>query len=299
MSRLALARALGAYLLWGLFPLYFQHIREVAPLEVLAHRIVWALAVLLLILLAYRQLGAFRKLLSDRKNMLWLSLGALMMATNWFVYIYAISHERALEASLGYFINPLINIILAVLLLGERFTRNQMIALALAGVGISVQLVETAGLPWISLVLALSWGSYSLIKNKMQTPALIALSAETLVLAPAALCYLLWLQSQNELVFGQSFYYNSLLPLAGLVTALPLLLFGAAAKHLSLVTLSFIQYMTPSMIFIIALTVFDEPLTDSKAITFTCIWAGLIFFSLDQLPKRRPKKSVQQTEHTH
>lgn len=120
----------------------------------------------------------------------------------------------------------------------------------------------------------------------MQAPALTALSAETLVLAPLALGYLLWLQNQGDLVFGQNIYYNSLLPLAGLVTALPLLLFGAAAKQLSLVTLSFIQYVTPSMIFIIALVVFNEPLTHSKTITFACIWVGLIFFSLDQLPKK-------------
>lgn len=286
MQRLALARALAAYLLWGLFPLYFQLISEVASLEVLAHRIVWALIVLLIILLAYRQLGAFGQLLRNRKNMLWLSIGALMMATNWFVYIYAISNERTLEASLGYFINPLINIMLAMILLGERLSRNQSIALALAAIGISVQLIETAGLPWISLALALSWGSYSLIKSRMQAPALTALSAETFVLAPLALGYLLWLQNHGELVFGQSSYYNSLLPLSGLVTALPLLLFGAAAKQLSIVTLSFIQYMTPTMLFIIALTVFDEPLTQSKAITFACIWAGLFFFSLDQLPKR-------------
>lgn len=287
MQRLALARALGAYLLWGLFPLYFQQISEVAPLEVLAHRIVWALAVLLVILLAYKQLGEFGRLLRDRKNMLWLSMGAIMMATNWFVYIYAISNERALEASLGYFINPLINIILATILLGERLSKNQTIALALASVGISVQLFETAGLPWISLTLALSWGSYSLIKKKMQAPALTALSAETLVLAPIALGYLLWLLNQGDLVFGRSADYNILLPLAGLVTALPLLLFGAAAKQLSLITLSFIQYMTPTMIFLIALFLFDEPLSTSKLVTFAFIWAGLIFFSLDQLPKKK------------
>ena len=287
MSRLALARALGAYLLWGLFPLYFQQLSEVAALEILAHRIVWALVVLLIILLAYRRLGEFSRLLRDRKNMFWLSLGSLMIATNWFVYIYAINHGRALEASLGYFINPLVNIVIAMLLLGERLSRNQMIAILLAAMGISVQLFEAAGLPWISVTLALSWGSYSLIKKKMQAPALTALSAETLVLAPLALGYLLWLQSQGGLVFGQNIYYNSLLPLAGLVTALPLLLFGAAAKQLSLVTLSFIQYITPSMLFIIALVVFDEPLTQSKAITFACIWAGLIFFSLDQLPRKR------------
>jgi len=290
MPRLALARALGAYLLWGLFPFYFQLLGEVATLEVLAHRIVWALAILLLALFVYRQLGDFGRLLLDRRNMLWLSMGALMIATNWFVYIYAISHERALEASLGYFINPLINITLAVLLLGERLSRNQMIALALAAIGIGVQLFEAAGLPWISLTLALSWGSYSLIKKRMQAPALTALSAETLVLAPAALVYLLWLQDQGELVFGQNLYYNSLLPLAGLVTALPLLLFGAAAKQLSLVTLSFMQYITPTMLFIIALLVFDEPLSQSKAITFACIWVGLMFFSLDQLPKKTSSK---------
>jgi len=290
MQRLALIRALGAYLLWGLFPLYFQLISDVPALEVLAHRIVWALAVLLVILLVYRQLSEFGSLLRDRDNMLWLSLGALMMATNWFVYIYAISNERVLEASLGYFINPLINIMLATVLLGERLSRNQAIALVLAAIGIGVQLFEAAGLPWISLVLALSWGSYSLIKKRMQAPALTALSAETLVLAPAALGYLMWLQGQGDLVFGQSVDYNILLPLAGLVTALPLLLFGAAAKQLSLITLSFIQYMTPTMIFIIALALFDEPLSQSKAITFAFIWAGLVFFSLDQWPNKQAQK---------
>jgi len=289
MPRIALIRALGAYLLWGLFPLYFQLISDVPALEVLAHRIVWALAVLLVILLVYRQLGEFGRLLRDRKNMLWLCLGALMMATNWFVYIYAISNERVLEASLGYFINPLINIMLATVLLGERLSRNQTIALVLAAIGIGVQLFEAAGLPWISLVIALSWGSYSLIKKKMQAPALTALSAETLVLAPAALGYLVWLQSQGDLVFGQRVDYNILLPLAGLVTALPLLLFGAAAKQLSLVSLSFMQYITPSIIFMIALLVFNEPLSLSKALTFGFIWAGLIFFSLDQLPKKQAR----------
>ena len=291
MPRLALARAFGAYLLWGLFPLYFQFVTEVAPAEVLAHRVVWALAFLLVILCVCRKLGEFRSLLGDRKQMLWLSAGAFLVAINWFTYIYAISNNQALEASLGYFINPLVNIILAMLLLGERLTRNQMIALSLAAIGIGVQLFEVGSLPWVSLSLALSWGGYSLVKKKMQTPALTALSAETLVLLPLALGYMLWLQAHGELSFASNSYYSWLLPLAGLITALPLLLFGAAAKQLSLVSLSFIQYLTPTMIFIIALLVFNEPLSQSKLITFALIWTGLLFFSLDMLAGRRSTKS--------
>ncbi|ROS05328.1 chloramphenicol-sensitive protein RarD [Sinobacterium caligoides] len=283
----ALLRALGAYLLWGIFPLYFVLLADVAPLEVLAHRVLWASVLLLAVMAVLGQLSQLKQLCKNKGLLLWLSLAAVMLSINWGTYIYSISTNQALEASLGYFINPLVNIVLAMLFLGERLSRAQWIAIALAATGIVLQLWQLGSLPLISIALAFSWGIYGLIKKKVKLPALAALTAETLVMLPLAIAYLCYLQSQGQLAFSRELHYTWLLPLSGIVTALPLFLFGAAAKQLSFITLSFLQYMTPTMVFFIAIFVFAEPLSVTKLWTFGFIWLGLAIFSLDSLRQHR------------
>ncbi|CAH0992319.1 Protein RarD [Sinobacterium norvegicum] len=288
----ALLRALGAYILWGVFPLYFILVADVAPFEVLAHRVVWAMVLLLAVMAAMGKLAELWAVLCQRQEMLWLSIAAVMLSINWGTYIYAISSSQTLEASLGYFINPLVNIVLAMLFLSERVNRMQALAIGLAAVGIVIQLVFIGTLPLISLSLAFSWGIYGLIKKKISSPALTSLTAETVVMLPLALVYLWYLYQRGDLSFLLQPQYDYILPLSGLVTALPLFLFGAAAKQLTFISLSFLQYITPTMVFLIAVLYFGEALTVEKMATFSLIWLSLAIFTYDGIRGYRRSRRV-------
>jgi chloramphenicol-sensitive protein RarD len=288
----ALLRALAAYMLWGLFPLYFILVADVAPLEVLSHRVVWAMVLLLAVTVATGKLGELWAVFRRRKDILWLSVAAIMLSINWGTYIYAISSSQALAASLGYFVNPLVNIVLAMLFLAERLNRMQAIAIAIAAIGITIELILIGTLPLISLSLACSWGIYGLIKKKVSPPALTSLTAETVMMLPLALGYLLYLYQSGEMSFLYQPHYDFILPLSGLVTALPLFLFGAAAKQLSFISLSFLQYITPTMVFLIAVLYFGEVLTTAKLTTFGLIWLSLAIFSYDGVRKYRRSRRL-------
>ena len=285
----ALLRAFGAYFLWGIFPLYFIFLADVAPLEVLAHRVVWAALLLLIIMASMGYLGQLRQLINSKVELAWLALASVMLSINWGTYIYAINTGHTLEASLGYFINPLVNIMLAMLFLGERMNACQWSAIALAATGIAIQLVQLGSLPIISIALAFSWGVYGLLKKKVRLPALTALTTETLVILPLAIAYLCYLADQASLSFASGTRYDWLLPLSGVVTVFPLLLFGSAAKQLTYITLSFMQYMTPTIVFVIAVFVFGETLVAAKLLTFGFIWLGLALFSFDSVYSYRKK----------
>lgn len=279
--------AFGAYLLWGLLPVYFKWIDNTSAFEILAHRVVWSVIFLAIITCVVKEWQQVWRALSNWNTLKWLLGSSTFIALNWLVFIWAVNDGRILETSLGYYINPIINCFLAMLLLGERMRPIQWLAFALAFIGVSIQIFQVGYLPWVTLVLALSFGGYGIIKKKRPVEARVGLFVETLLMLPFAIVYLAYLFNSGEMVFGQSTSATWLLPLAGVLTAVPLLLFTAAANRMPFTVLSFFQYIAPSMTFLLAILVYGETLSLSMLMTFACIWTGLVFYSLDSL--RRAK----------
>lgn len=272
---------LSAYLCWGFFPLYFKSVQIVPPLEMVAHRIVWSLAFLLL-LVTWK--GAWRSmfsLLRIPRSMGALAATTLLIATNWLVFIYAISVGEVLQSSLGYFINPLVSVLLGFVFLREKLERPQWISLGLAAAGVLYLAIEYGSMPWIALVLALSFGLYGLIRKALPVEPLVGLAVETLLLTPVALVYLVHLDRAGTGIFlAHSARTDLLVPMSGVITAIPLLLFAAAAKKLRLATVGFLQYITPTMHFLLAISIFGETFTHTHLISFLFIWSGLALYSL-------------------
>ena len=272
---------LAAYLCWGFFPVYFKSVKVVPPLEMVSHRIVWSLAFLLL-LITWK--GAWRSmlgLLTLPKSLSVLVATTLLIATNWLVFIYAISVGEVLQSSLGYFINPLVSVMLGWVFLRERLERPQWISLGLAATGVMYLAVQYGSMPWIALILAASFGLYGLIRKALHVEPLVGLTVETLLLAPFALYYLVQLNQQGAGVFlTHSTKLDLLIPMSGVVTAIPLLLFAAATKKLRLATIGFLQYITPTLHFLLAITIFGETFTHTHLVSFLFIWAGLALYSL-------------------
>jgi chloramphenicol-sensitive protein RarD len=271
---------LAAYLCWGFFPVYFKSVHVVPPLEMVAHRICWSLAFLLLLVAgkgAWREMG---NLLSRPKSLAALTVSTLLIATNWLVFIYAVSAGEVLQSSLGYFINPLVSVLLGFVFLGERLERVQWVSIALAVCGVLYLAASYGSVPWISLLLAASFGLYGLIRKALHVEPLVGLTVETLLLAPFALIYLVVLNQRGTGIFlASSTQLDLLIPMAGIVTAIPLLLFAAAAKRLRLATVGFLQYITPTMHFVLAVTVYGEIFTHTHLISFLLIWCGLALYS--------------------
>jgi chloramphenicol-sensitive protein RarD len=272
---------LAAYLCWGFFPVYFKAVHLVPPLEMVAHRICWSLAFLLLVT-AWK--GAWRDmldLLARPKSLAALVVSTLLIATNWLVFIYAIGAGEVLQSSLGYFINPLVSVLLGFVFLGERLERVQWLSLALAAAGVIYLAVSYGSMPWISLLLAASFGLYGLIRKSLHVEPLVGLTVETLLLAPFALIYLLRLHDTGAGVFlASSARLDLLIAMAGIITAIPLLLFAAAAKRLRLATVGFLQYITPTLHFLLAVAVYGENFTHTHLVSFLLIWTGLALYSL-------------------
>lgn len=279
--RLGVIYGLAAYLCWGFFPVYFKSVKIVPPLEMVSHRIVWSLLFLLLLITWKRAWPSMLQLLSMPKSMAVLFATTLLIATNWLVFIYAISVGEVLQSSLGYFINPLVSVLLGFLFLHERLQRPQWISLALATCGVLYLAVEYGQVPWIALILALSFGLYGLIRKALHVEPLVGLTVETLLLAPVAVFYLVLLHKEGTGIFlARSATLDTLIPMSGIVTAVPLLLFAAAAKKLRLATIGFLQYITPTMHFLLAVTIFGETFTHTHLISFLFIWAGLVLYSV-------------------
>jgi len=279
--RLGVIYGLAAYLCWGFFPLYFKSVKLVPPLEMVSHRIVWSLAFLLLLITWKRSWRSMMELLTLPKSLAVLVATTLLIATNWLVFIYAISIGEVLQSSLGYFINPLVSVLLGFVFLRERLERPQWISLALAACGVVYLAVQYGRMPWIALILALSFGLYGLIRKALHVEPLVGLTVETLLLAPFALFYLLRLHQDGTGIFlAHSAQLDLLIPMSGVVTAIPLLLFAAAAKKLRLATIGFLQYITPTMHFLLAITVFGETFTHTHLISFLFIWSGLALYSV-------------------
>ncbi|GAB3290108.1 EamA family transporter RarD [Parahaliea aestuarii] len=276
-----------AFLIWGLAPLYFKALQHIPAPEILAHRSLWSLALALLVLLVMGKLPDLWATLRDHRRLRVLLLSTLLIGSNWLVFIWAINSNRVLEASLGYYINPLLNIVLGIVFLGERFRTLQWAAVALAAVGIAHELWQFGRLPIVALYLALSFGFYGLVRKQAPVESLTGLAVETLFMFPLALAYLLWSDSPTSNLLHNSMQLNSLLLFAGPLTLLPLLLFNIAARRLNLSTVGFLQYLGPTLMLVLALLVFNEPFTETKLLTFALVWLGLLLYTADALLQRR------------
>lgn len=288
-ARLGIVAALLAYSMWGVFPVYFKFVEAVLPGEVLVHRIVWSVPFGALILLLRGQFSAVRKALGDKRMLAWLGLAAVCIAANWFIYIWAVQHERIFETSLGYYINPLVFVLVGVVLLGERLTPLQTGAVGLAGTGVLILAVYGGIFPWVSVSLALLFTAYGVIRKQVAIGAMPGLFVETLLLLPFACAWYAVLEGRDQAVFGSGGAgLTSLLLLAGPITVLPLLFFATAARNLTLTTLGFMQFLAPTLQFMTGLY-YGEALTPAHAWCFACIWLAVVLFSADALRRGRKK----------
>ncbi|EOD56506.1 EamA family transporter RarD [Aeromonas molluscorum] len=296
IQRQGIIYALCAYTLWGIAPIYFKLIAEVPAAEILTHRIIWSCALLAVLVLLGRQWSKVQTVLRKPKVLMTLALTSTVVGGNWLLFIWAINNGHMLDASLGYYINPLFNVLLGMVFLGEKLRRLQWWAVGLAVVGVAVQLIAFGSLPWIALVLASSFAFYGLVRKKLALDALTGLLLETLILLPPAAIYLWGIaDSPTSHMADNSLYLNLMLIAAGAVTTAPLLCFTAAATRLKFSTLGFFQYIGPSLMFILAVTLYGEALRTDKLITFACIWSALVLFSLDGLrsSRRRSQPAAQ------
>ncbi len=276
------AYGVAAYLIWGLFPLFFKTLSHLAPSEVLAHRIVWSWACLAGVVAAGGVGGRVWAVLRDRRRLATLAASTLLICVNWFVFLYAVASGQVLQSSLGYFITPLVSVLLGRLVLGERLPRVQAAAVALAAGGVAVQAVLVGEVPGIALVLAASFGGYGLVRKLSRVDAVTALTVETTLLVPAASAYLVRLALEGRGAFlAGSPGQDGLLVLAGAVTAAPLVLFGAAVGRLRLATVGLLQYIVPTMHFGLAVLAFGEPFGAGHLASFSLIWAGLAVYTWD------------------
>lgn len=288
LSRQGVLFALAAYTMWGIAPIYFKALHGVAALEILSHRIIWSFVFLTGLILLSHQASALKQVIRSKKKLGLLLATSLLVATNWLVFIWAVNADHMLDASLGYYINPLINVLLGMLFLGETLRKLQWLAVALAAIGVSIQIIVFGSIPIVAIVLAISFGFYGLLRKKVQVGSQIGLFIETLILTPLAAIYLFLIADSNTSHFiANDIVLNLLLLSAGIVTTLPLLCFASAAARLKLSTLGFFQYIGPSIMLLLAVTFYDEHFSLDKAITFGFIWVALLLFSIDGLKHRK------------
>ena len=273
--------AAGAYILWGFFPIYFHALNNVPPFEVVAHRIVWSFLFVLLVVLIRREFLSFRSAITPRTLRIYLIAGVLL-SVNWMIYIYGINSGFVVEASLGYFINPLVNVLLGVLLFRERLRPLQWVPVGLAAVGVTYLAINYGTLPWIALGLAFTFGMYGLVKKVAPLGSLHGLTLETSTIFLPALAYLSYLGLKGDSSFGQASWVTTLLlALTGVITAIPLLFFASGARLVPLTTLGLLQYISPMMQFITGVFLFHEPFTSARLIGFCIIWVALLIFSVE------------------
>ncbi|MGB5628884.1 MAG: EamA family transporter RarD [Woeseiaceae bacterium] len=270
-----------AYTMWGVFPVYFKWIETVAPTEVLVHRVIWAVPFGALIIMARRQWRDVRTAFSDRTMLFWLALAALSISANWLIYIWAVQNERIFEASLGYYINPLMYVAVGVVMLGERLRRLQAAAVALASIGVAYLTVSGGMFPWVALSLGALFTAYGVIRRQVAIGAMPGLFIETTMLFPFAIAWLLFLMAGQRASFGAGDTgLSMLLVMGGPITVMPLLLFAIAAKRVSLTTLGFMQFVAPTLQFFTGLY-YGEKLTPAHIVCFGFIWAAVACFSYD------------------
>lgn len=283
--------AVATYLAWGLFPIYFKALRAVPAVEVLAHRVVWSLVLVAAIVAARSGLRGLAAPFRPARRLAVLAATTALIATNWLVYIWAVQAGRVLEASLGYFLNPLVNVLLGVAFLREALSSRQRAAVALAAAGVAVLVVRAGAVPWIALALASSFGLYGLLRKRAAIEPLGGLLAETALLAPAALLLLGARAAAGTGAFGASAATSLLLAAAGPITALPLVSFGLAVHRLRLSTMGLVQYLTPTGQFLLAVLLYREPFGAAHAAAFALIWASLALYSWDAIARSRAARA--------
>jgi chloramphenicol-sensitive protein RarD len=278
----------AAYAMWGLFPLYWPLLEPAGAVEILAHRIVWSALTMAILVAAMRRTPELLAVVRDRRAMTLLSVAAVVISLNWGAYIWGVNNERVVETSLGYFINPLVTVLMGVFVLGERLRRLQWVALAMAAGAVVVLTVDYGRPPWLALALAVSFGTYGLTKKQAGVGAVESLTVETLVLAPVAVVYVVWLTVTGAASFGANGVGHALLiTTAGVVTAIPLICFGAAANRVPLVALGLLQYLAPVIQFALGVLVFREDMPTGRWIGFGLVWIALVLFTLETINHRR------------
>jgi chloramphenicol-sensitive protein RarD len=288
-----LAAGFGAYIIWGLFPLYLKPLHDVATFEVIAHRVAWSCVFIFILLLVRGELGKVRDALTSPALLGRLCISMSLVTVNWIVYVYAVANGHVLEASLGYFINPLLNVLLGVVLLREKLSPAQWISAGLAGVAVLYMSVISGNPPWISLTVAAAFGLYGFVRKVIPVEALPGLAVETFLLLPVAAGYLIWRAAAGVGAMGHSgAAIDALLVGSGPITAIPLFLFAYSARLIPYSTLGVLQYIAPSLQLVLGLVVFGETLEHSRAVGFALIWTALVIYAIDGVWRSRPKRSA-------
>lgn len=282
-----LALAVTAYVLWGFLPLYMKAVAHIGPVEIVAHRVIWSVPVAGLLLIALGRTADLKAALRNPQMLGMAALTAALISVNWAIYVWAISSGNALDAALGYYINPLFSIALGAVLLREPLTKTQMLAVGLAALGVLVLVVQAGSLPWAALGLMVSWGFYAFFKRSLPIGPNQGFLLEVLILLVPALTYVTWLGATGSGHFGVAMSDTMLLAGAGIVTAVPLLVYANGAKLVRLSTMGILQYIAPTMIFITAVTLFGEKIDSARMIAFPLIWAGLVVYSIPMIRQIR------------
>ena len=285
--RKGLIAAICAYGMWGLLPLFFRLLHHVDPVEIVTQRVIWSVVLILALLAARRGLPPFVAALRNRKLLLPLMASAVMIAINWLVYVWAVNDGHVIACSLGYFLNPLVNVALGVIVLKERLRRGQIIAITIAAIGVAILAAAALTTLWISLALAISFAFYGLIRKLTPVAPMTGLGVETLLLVAPAIAYLVWLSGHGGISFGQDAPTSGLLILAGAITTVPLVLFATAAQRLPMATLGLLQYLAPTLQFLCGVVLLGEKLSQGQMISFGLIWLGLILFASDSYAAAR------------
>ncbi|MES0446434.1 MAG: EamA family transporter RarD, partial [Desulfobacterales bacterium] len=286
--------ASAAFLIWGLSPIYWKVLRNIPAFEIIMHRVIWSFLFLIIILVFQRHLNELIAALKNRRTYLILLPTTILLGFNWFIYIWAVNNEHILQASLGYFINPLINVLLGMVFLKERLRPLQAVSLVLAGIGVLYLTFHYGAFPWIALSLAFAFGFYGLIRKVAPVSSLVGLSVEMLFLAVPALAYIVFLDNNGTgALFRISIKIDLFLMGAAFLTALPLLLFTRGARRLNLSTLGFLQYLSPSCMFLLGVYLYNEPLLNAQILTFVLIWTALLIYSTDSAMYYRLSKNLR------
>ena len=285
--------AIAAYSMWGIAPVYFKQLIVLPAAEILMHRVIWSALLLIGLIAALTQWPKVIAAINNKRVMQILFVAGLLLGANWLLFIWAINNDHILDASLGYYINPLINIFLGRLFLGERLRTLQRVAVGLAVVGVAVLVFSYGHVPWIALVLAGSFSVYGLLRKQVAVDSLPGLFIETLMLSPFALVYWVCFGSQYSNLFNNDISLNLLILAAGIVTTAPLLCFTAAARRIMYSTLGFFQYIGPTLMFVLAVYLYGEPLEEARLVTFGFVWFALLLFSADSLVNYRQQRKVR------
>lgn len=287
-----------AYLMWGVFPLFFPLLEPSTPVEIIGHRIVWTAVFMVLVVMLTRKWKEVKQ--CTAKEWMLVALAGVLVAVNWLVYVWSVNNGHVAEAALGYFINPLVSVLLGVIFLGESLSRLQAASVALAGIAVLVLTFVGGNFPFLALSLAFSFGFYGLVKKRIRLSATASLTAETLVVLPVALGYLLYLEAQGVGTFGHiSVSHSLLLMSAGLVTALPLICFGMATKVIPLSTIGIMQYLTPTIQMLMAVFLFEEHLEPVRWLGFVIIWISVALYIADVVITRRHFRHISRTRGEH